>query len=118
VPTTSDESTMPGQRCMPKLTFDPEWLAITRAFHPFFSTRRRQADYPDEATARAKVAEEMEWVKSNVHNNESNSSDASLPGIRSILDCQTFVQSAPGPGSEGAQKNQQCECIDSSKYLH
>lgn len=107
VPTTSDESTMPGQRCMPKLTFDPEWLAISRAFHPFFSTRRRQADYPDEATARAKVAEEMEWVKSNVHNNESNSTDASLPGIRSILDCQTFVQSAPGPGSEGAQKNQQ-----------
>ncbi|KAG2346376.1 hypothetical protein BDR05DRAFT_981491 [Suillus weaverae] len=88
-------------------TFDPEWLAMSRAFHPFFSTRRRQADYPDEATARAKVAEEMEWVKPNVHNNEANSSDAPLPGIRSILDCQTFVQSAPGPGSEGAQKNQQ-----------
>ncbi|KAG1869997.1 lariat debranching enzyme, C-terminal domain-containing protein [Suillus subluteus] len=107
VPTTSDDSTMPGQRCLPKLTFDPEWLAISRAFHPFFSTRRRQADYPDEATARAKVAEEMEWVKSNVHNNDANSSDGPLPGIRSILDCQTFVQSAPGPGSEGAQKNQQ-----------
>ncbi|KAG2059669.1 hypothetical protein BDR06DRAFT_1003249 [Suillus hirtellus] len=107
VPTTSDESTMPGQRCMPKLTFDPEWLAISRAFHPFFSMRRRQADYPDEATARAMVAEEMVWVKSNVHNNEANSSDVPLPGIRTILDCQTFMQSAPGPGTEGAQKNQQ-----------
>ncbi|KAG2361850.1 lariat debranching enzyme, C-terminal domain-containing protein [Suillus spraguei] len=106
VPTTSDESTTPGQRCMPELTFDPEWLAISRAFHPFLSVRRRQADYPDEATARAKVAEEMEWVKSNVHNNEVNSSDTPL-GIRSISDCQTFVQSAPGPGSEGSQKNQQ-----------
>ncbi|KAG1786642.1 Metallo-dependent phosphatase-like protein, partial [Suillus plorans] len=107
VPTTSDESTMPGQRCVPKLTFDPEWLAISRAFHPFFSTRRRQADYPNEATARAMVAEEMEWVKSNVRNNEVDSSGVPLPGIRTILDCQTFVQSAPGPGSEGAQKNQQ-----------
>ncbi|KAG0697591.1 lariat debranching enzyme, C-terminal domain-containing protein [Suillus ampliporus] len=107
VPTTSDGSATPRQRCTPKLTFDPEWLAITRAFHPFFSIRRRQADYPDETTARAKVAEEMEWVKSNVHDNEASSSDTSLPGIRSILECQTFVQSAPGPGSEGAQKNQQ-----------
>ncbi|KAG1784852.1 lariat debranching enzyme, C-terminal domain-containing protein, partial [Suillus plorans] len=95
---TSDESTMPGQRCVPKLTFDPEWLAISRAFHPFFSTRRRQADYPNEATARA---------MSNVRNNEVDSSGVPLPGIRTILDCQTFVQSAPGPGSEGAQKNQQ-----------
>ncbi|KAG1753602.1 lariat debranching enzyme, C-terminal domain-containing protein [Suillus paluster] len=109
VPTTSDGSATPGQRCIPKFTFDPEWLAITRAFHPFLSTRRRQADYPDEATARAKVAEEMEWVKLNVHDNEASSSNASLPGIRSILDCQTFVQSAPGPGSEGAQKNHQRE---------
>ncbi|KAG1792186.1 uncharacterized protein HD556DRAFT_1381369, partial [Suillus plorans] len=107
VPTTSDESTMPGQRCVPKLTFDPEWLAISHAFHPFFSMRRRQADYPNEATARAMVAEEMEWVKSNVRNNEVDSSGVPLPGIRTILDCQTFVQSAPGPGSEGAQKNQQ-----------
>ncbi|KAJ8586336.1 DBR1-domain-containing protein [Rhizopogon salebrosus TDB-379] len=107
VPNASDGSAMPGQRCMPKLTFDPEWLAITRAFHPYLSTRRRQADYPDEATARASVAEEMEWVKSNVHDKEANSSEASLPGIRSILDCQTFAQTAPGPGSEGAHKNQQ-----------
>lgn len=109
VPTASDGSAMPGQRCIPRLTFDPEWLAITRAFHPYLSTRRRQADYPDEETARANVAEEMEWVKSNVHDKEASSSDASLPGIRSILDCQTFVQTAPGPGSEGAQKNQQRE---------
>lgn len=118
MPTTSDESTMPGQRCVPKLTFDPEWLAISRAFHPFFSMRRRQADYPDEATARAMVAEEMMWVKSNVHNNEANSSDVPLPGIRTILDCQTFVQSAPGPGSEGAQKNQQRESTDSLRYIN
>jgi lariat debranching enzyme len=66
---------------MPKLTFDPEWLAISRAFHPFFSMRRRQPDYPDEATAPAKVAEEMEWVKLNVRNNETSSSDAPLPGF-------------------------------------
>jgi lariat debranching enzyme len=64
---------------MPKLTFDPEWLAISRAFHPFFSTRRRQPDYLDEATAPAKVAEEMEWW--NVRNNETSSSDAPLPGF-------------------------------------
>jgi len=116
VPTTSDESTMPGQRCMPKLTFDPEWLAILRAFHPFFSMRRHQPDYPDEATAPTKVAKEMESL--NVRNNETSSSDAPLPGFWSILDCQTFVQNAPGPRSEGAQKNQQHEYTNSSKYLH
>jgi len=102
VPTVSDGSSIPEQRSIPRFTFDPEWLAITRAFHPYLSTRRRQADYPDEETARANVAEEMEWVKANV-------------GDRLILDCQTFVQTAPIPGSEGSQGNHQRKRTSFSK---
>ena len=86
-----------GVRISPKLTFDPEWLAITRAFHPYFSTTRSQPPFPGEAQAREMVEKELDWVVKNVKNS----------GIRDISECQTFVATAPGPGSEGSAKFQQ-----------
>jgi lariat debranching enzyme len=44
------------------MTFDPEWLAIVRTFVPLFSRKRQQPPFPDEATARASIARELEWV--------------------------------------------------------
>lgn len=82
----------------PKLTFDPEWLAITRAFHPFMTRRAEQIPFPAEGLARQMVKDEIEWVIRNVGNNE---------GSINVLDYQQFVKTAPGPGNEGSMRNRQ-----------
>ncbi|KAI0338201.1 DBR1-domain-containing protein [Trametopsis cervina] len=77
----------------PVLTYDPEWLAITRAFNPFMSTSKYQLRYPEEAEAREAVATELKWVEENV-----------LDGIRRekrIDECQVFAATAPGPQNPG-----------------
>lgn len=91
-----------GSRRWPTLTFDPEWLAITRAFHPWLSTTRSQSPFPDEAKARAMVQEELEWVNNNI----KGKNDKKGLGM-AIKDCQKFVLTAPGPGAEGKAKNEQ-----------
>jgi hypothetical protein len=42
--------------------FDPEWLAITRAFYPLFSTQDHQPAFPEEEEARKNVADAFQWV--------------------------------------------------------
>jgi len=85
------------------LSFDPEWLAINRAFHPWFSTARFQRPFPEEAEARTMIAKELEWVEKNVKKNDE--------GLILIDEWQTFAQTAPGPGSEGADKFKQRKII-------
>jgi len=48
------------------LSYDPEWLAITRAFQPYLSRDRKQAVYPDPDAAQAAVAREWDWVQTHV----------------------------------------------------
>jgi lariat debranching enzyme len=71
----------------PRLTFDPEWLAITRALHPFFSTTRMQVALPKPDEARALVTTELEWVRQNV----------SEAASQEINEMQKFWRTAPGP---------------------
>ncbi|KAJ3852351.1 lariat debranching enzyme, C-terminal domain-containing protein [Lentinula lateritia] len=71
----------------PILTFDPHWLAITRAFHSHISLTRQQKPFPDETTAREMVTRELEWVKVNVRE------EGRVP----VGDVQQFVRTAPGP---------------------
>ncbi|KAI0692057.1 lariat debranching enzyme, C-terminal domain-containing protein [Cytidiella melzeri] len=84
----------------PVLTFDPEWLAITRAFNPYMSTSRYQLRYPDEAEARSAVSKELQWVGENilVDSGEVQSLDMR---VKRVDECQTFVMTAPGPQSPG-----------------
>jgi lariat debranching enzyme len=84
----------------PKLTFDPEWLAITRSFHPFFSTIRTQPPFPEESQAREMVKMDLDWVQRNVRNRKCDG----MSGIRDVADCQAFAMTAPGPGNEGNSK--------------
>lgn len=77
----------------PTLSFDPEWLAITRAFQPWYSTTHQQRSYPNEQQARTIFARELKWVTENVKMDE----DGHIP----VQSWQTFVMTAPGPGSEG-----------------
>ena len=85
----------------PVLSFDPEWLAISRAFHPWLSTTHHQPSFPEEAEARAMVSKELEWVIENVEQDER--------GDILVSDYQTFTITAPGPGSEGNGKFKQRE---------
>ncbi|KAH9921010.1 lariat debranching enzyme, C-terminal domain-containing protein [Fomitopsis serialis] len=78
------QQTAMGERTVPVLSFDPEWLAITRAFHPYMSTGLNQLTYPDESTARAAVEKDLEWVKEHVK-------------ATKIEECQAFVVTAPPP---------------------
>lgn len=83
----------------PTLTFDPEWLAITRAFNPYMSTTSQQNAYPDEAAAREAVAQNLEWVQRMLADK----------GIRSVADVQQFAVTAPPPGAPGASGRSQRE---------
>ena len=108
---------MLSERTSPILTYDPEWLAITRAFHQCFATTHRQASYPDEPTARARVSTELIWVEENiVHKAASDSISTKSP--LSVDNCQVFVRTAPGPGGEGNAKFQQREFTTSKREYH
>ncbi|KAI0792622.1 DBR1-domain-containing protein [Abortiporus biennis] len=89
IPTPSTTET--SAPTTPILTFDPEWLAITRAFNTFFSSNRSQLPYPDEPTARAMVAQQLEWVLKNVGTDKR------------VTDVQVFEEVAPGPSNEKEQ---------------
>jgi len=48
------------------LEFDPEWLAITRAFNKYFSTQYSQLPFPEENEARRAVSDALQWVVENL----------------------------------------------------
>lgn len=92
---------MTGQ---PVLAFDPEWLAIVRAFNPYMSLAHAQLAYPDEAAARAAVQLEREWVSAHVFAGKPES-------VARVDDVQQFVITAPGPGEEGTLARVQRESL-------
>ncbi|KAG8713856.1 hypothetical protein FRC08_012722 [Ceratobasidium sp. 394] len=69
---------------IPTLTYDREWLAISRALHPFLSTTRQQPSLPPPWDMAPLIAESQKWVDENV-------------GEREIEHVQEFVMTAPGP---------------------
>ncbi|KAG6829778.1 hypothetical protein H0H87_010293 [Tephrocybe sp. NHM501043] len=69
----------------PTISFDPAWLAITRAFHPYFSRAPTQ-DFPDEDLARTLVEDELKWVNEHV--------PKKLGGSWAVGNCQKFEKTA------------------------
>ncbi|KAF9004605.1 lariat debranching enzyme, C-terminal domain-containing protein [Cyathus striatus] len=74
----------------PQLYFDPEWLAITRAFQPFFSRSRHQPAFPTESEAHALIATSLAWVNENI----KTDAEGRIP----VCEWQRFETIAPGPG--------------------
>ena len=75
----------------PRLTFDPEWLAIVRAFDPYMTlTQGQHGSYPDHRAATEAVSRELEWVKQNLPDG----------GRQDVNDVQTFTVTATGPTPE------------------
>lgn len=87
IPTKEEGSSSEGPATV-VLSYDPEWLAITRAFQPYLSRKREQATYPDPDAACAAVTREWDWVHAHA-----------LPklGAECRVDvCQRFVQGVDG----------------------
>jgi lariat debranching enzyme len=72
------------------LSYDPEWLAITRAFQPYLSRKREQAAYPEPDAALAAVAHEWDWVHAHAL------SRLGAKSRRHVDACQRFVQGIDG----------------------
>jgi len=91
----------------PRLTFDPEWLAVVRAFDPYLTlTEDQHVSYPGHQDAIEAVSRELEWVKRNL----------SEGGRQNINEVQTFVMTATGPTPETQNaKGQQRGAIVFSK---
>lgn len=70
------------------LSYDPEWLAITRAFQPYLSLKREQLPYPDLDAARTAIAREWDWVHEHV--------PPKLGDTWRVDACQRFTQGVDG----------------------
>lgn len=87
----------------PKIAYDPEWLAITRAFHPYLSLSHMQRAFPSEQEVRELVRQSREWIDANVFSGESTENAVQAKSNKAILEIeeiQKFVMTAPGPGKE------------------
>ncbi|RSH81388.1 hypothetical protein EHS25_006920 [Saitozyma podzolica] len=60
---TPAASTSTSTSTTPRLTFDPHWLAITRAFHPYLSTQFHQTPLPRPDELDALVSDELERIR-------------------------------------------------------
>lgn len=77
------------------MTFDPVWLAVTRAFHSQFSPTYQQPSLPSESTiCKALIENELQWLQENVP------SGGNVP----VNDVQQFIQTAPFPGQPGGDE--------------
>ncbi len=103
----------------PRLQYDSEWLAITRAFHPYLSLERRQVLPPREEAERLLV-EAREWVNENIVGKEvsiekTDNEAVDNPHRLSLLDVeatQYFCRTAPteeeGGGGPGERALASC----------
>ncbi|KAJ6567589.1 lariat debranching enzyme, C-terminal domain-containing protein [Mycena vulgaris] len=80
----------------PRLTYDLEWLAITRAFHPFLALTQFQRAFPLEDAARALVAEARTSIVDDLRAREPGLDAEDLE----VTQVQEFAMTAPGPGRE------------------
>lgn len=88
------------QRSAPEFTYDLEWLAISRALHPYLSLQRAEIRLPSESQIKELVKKEMVWVMEHI-------------GVgKRISDVQKFVLTAPGPSGGGntGRGNQNVPC--------
>ncbi|KAJ7768523.1 lariat debranching enzyme, C-terminal domain-containing protein [Mycena metata] len=80
----------------PRLTFDPDWLAISRAFHPLLSLTHHQRPFPLEDAARELVAAARTHIADELRAREPELDIDDLE----VAAVQEFVMTAPGPGRE------------------
>jgi lariat debranching enzyme len=90
------KATTPPRSQSARLTYDLEWLAISRAFHPFLALTQFQRAFPPEEAARALVAEARTQIVADLRAREPVLDAEDLE----VTQIQEFVMTAPGPGRE------------------
>ncbi|KAK0217972.1 lariat debranching enzyme, C-terminal domain-containing protein [Armillaria fumosa] len=113
---TALDKCLPGRKCLEvidvpamagttKLTFDPEWLAITRALQSFFNQVQSRALLPPQHLSSQLVKRHLEWVLEHIGED------------RPVGSVQKFRPTAPGPtGRDNSRQpsayfNQQTEAF-------
>ena len=76
------------------LSYDPEWLAVTRVFNPYLSRRKIQWPLPGTDDARQRVARELKWV----------TAAFPTPEDLEVERVQQFVKTVPGPMENGGAR--------------
>lgn len=77
------------------MCYDPEWLAITRAFQAYLSREHKQATYPGPDDAHAAVSREWDWVHAHVPPKLNLDAGG---GPWPVDACQRFVVRSPPAG--------------------
>ena len=86
------------------MSYDPEWLAITRAFQPYFSLEHKPAIYPNADDARAAVSREWDWVHAHIPPKLNLGSGTGDGGDQWPVDaCQRFLL-PPSAGDTNANR--------------
>lgn len=88
----------PYTRSPPSLTYDNEWLAISRALHPLLSTDRRSGVLPRLSLAREWVQRELEWIEERM---VSRGASDETDGVR-VESIQQFAMTASGPSHQSS----------------
>ncbi|KAJ7251235.1 lariat debranching enzyme, C-terminal domain-containing protein [Mycena rebaudengoi] len=91
----ADEGKGKGKETAPRLTYDAQWLAITRAFFPFLTLAYGQRNFPTEEEARELISAAREVIAERARaRGELDIDDLEVERV------QQFVMTAPGPGRE------------------
>ncbi|ORY35359.1 lariat debranching enzyme, C-terminal domain-domain-containing protein [Naematelia encephala] len=90
----------------PRLTYDPHWLAISRAFHPYLSLEQRPSRLPTPDELDALVEHEVKRIKEDGLLVPTTEEDGSVKlgwesGDIEIGRVQTFWPTAPAEGQPG-----------------
>lgn len=88
----------PSESCPPVMTFDPLWLAITKAFHPYMSLRYKANPLPQNfEDLRQAVAHQLHWLQQNLPEG----------GRVPISEIQQFCQTAPISSADVAKSQRE-----------
>lgn len=106
VPSPSSSQSSPNNppHPMPTFAFDTEWLAISRALHPYLSLQRSEIPFPNDEALKEMVKKEMEWMRSNMEAVKDGKN------VR-VEDIQKFVMTAVGSsGGSGGRGGGNIPC--------
>jgi lariat debranching enzyme len=87
----------------PRLQFDLEWLAITRAFHPWLSLTPNQRPLPSHEEGKKLIEEARKWIEENVVKREMPMK-AGMPAIEAVAPVMQGVDEQGG--DEVAEKQE------------
>lgn len=92
--------------------YDPRWLAITRAFQPFFPQSKHPSSNPrlpsDPAVVEGMIEKELEWVQENVPD-RGEGMVGEVESVEGEENGVGFVKTAKAVGEEGGDDKGQRE---------